>query len=273
MLLGYVIHDKRRSLNLTQKDLAKNLCNQNTISKLEKHNDTPQINVLVKICKRLDLTLNQIFSDFSDDYQKEKVSVLDDIEKNILVGNLSDSNKLIEKDIREEDKAQFHLIEAILDLKSDKLEDALFNLDKVNLETKMDVNNIYDALAFLVKGLVYLEKNNNDVSNHYFETVYNIVKNYHDFSKAKGFEVLYLYKELGSAFAKLGRNELSAIVVRLGIEIVRKTEESYFLDEFYRTLAMINFNSESYDTYKNIAYYTALALQHDKIANEIKSWG
>lgn len=73
MLLGYVIHDKRRSLNLTQKDLAKNLCNQNTISKLEKHNDTPQINVLVKICKRLDLTLNQILVIFPMIIKKKKL--------------------------------------------------------------------------------------------------------------------------------------------------------------------------------------------------------
>ncbi|WP_054643912.1 helix-turn-helix domain-containing protein [Companilactobacillus kimchii] len=73
MFLGSVIYDKRRSLNLTQSDLASGLCNQNTISKMEKHNMTPQMDVLIKICQRLDLSLNDVFSEFSSDSKPEQL--------------------------------------------------------------------------------------------------------------------------------------------------------------------------------------------------------
>ncbi|QFR70031.1 helix-turn-helix domain-containing protein [Companilactobacillus paralimentarius] len=75
MFLGSVIYDKRRSLNLTQSDLANGLCNQNTISKMEKHNMTPQMDVLIKICQRLDLSLNDVFSEFSSDSKPEQTFI------------------------------------------------------------------------------------------------------------------------------------------------------------------------------------------------------
>ncbi|PMD73309.1 helix-turn-helix domain-containing protein [Companilactobacillus nuruki] len=275
MLLGSVVYNKRRSLNLTQSDLAKDLCNQNTISKLEKHNMTPQIEVLIKICKRLDLTLDQIFSDFSSDYQREKTYVLDNIEQDAVLDDTSDLEEklaLVKKNVNKEDMAQLHLIEAIVDFRAGKLEDASFNLDKINLETKMDNDNIYTMLSFLIKGKVCLEQDNIEMSEYYFKIVYDAIKENFNFSNAKDFEILYLCKELGLAFAKLGKRELTSQIIHRGIEYAKKNGRMYFLDEFYMSLAISKHDSKNYEKYKNMAYYTALAVQHDKIAKEIEGW-
>lgn len=275
MLLGSVVYNKRRSLNLTQSDLAKDLCNQNTISKLEKHNMTPQIEVLIKICKRLDLTLDQIFSDFSSDYQREKAYVLDNIEQDAVLDDTSDLEEklaLVKKNVNKEDMAQLHLIEAIVDFRAGKLEDASFNLDKINLETKMDNDNIYTMLSFLIKGKVCLEQDNIEMSEYYFKIVYDAIKENFNFSNAKDFEILYLCKELGLAFAKLGKRELTSQIIHRGIEYAKKNGRMYFLDEFYMSLAISKRDSKNYEKYKNMAYYTALAVQHDKIAKEIEGW-
>ena len=275
MLLGSVVYNKRRSLNLTQSDLAKDLCNQNTISKLEKHNMTPQIEVLIKICKRLELTLDQIFSDFSSDYQREKTYVLDNIEQDAVLDDTSDLEEklaLVKKNVNKEDMAQLHLIEAIVDFRAGKLEDASFNLDKINLETKMDNDNIYTMLSFLIKGKVCLEQDNIEMSEYYFKIVYDAIKENFNFSNAKDFEILYLCKELGLAFAKLGKRELTSQIIHRGIEYAKKNGRMYFLDEFYMSLAISKHDSKNYEKYKNMAYYTALAVQHDKIAKEIEGW-
>jgi len=151
MFLGSVIYDKRRSLNLTQGELANDICNQNTISKIEKHDMTPHIDVLIKICNRLDLSLNDIFSDFSGDTKKEKAFVLDAIEEEVLLNNISETAEklsLVEANLNSKDMAQFYFIEGLLNFWQGNLERSSFNLDKVLQKTKLDNYNIYTLLFF-----------------------------------------------------------------------------------------------------------------------------
>ncbi|WP_413526480.1 helix-turn-helix domain-containing protein [Latilactobacillus curvatus] len=65
MFLGQLIHQQRLNKQLTQSELAAGICTQNTISKIEKKNLPPTIPILIKICTRLGLTLNELFTEFN----------------------------------------------------------------------------------------------------------------------------------------------------------------------------------------------------------------
>jgi len=65
MFLGDLIHERRLKKQLTQSELAAGICTQNTISKIEKKQIPPTIPILTKICLRLDLTLNDLFTEFN----------------------------------------------------------------------------------------------------------------------------------------------------------------------------------------------------------------
>lgn len=65
MFLGQLIHQQRLNKQLTQSELAAGICTQNTISKIEKKNLPPTILILIKICTRLGLTLNELFTEFN----------------------------------------------------------------------------------------------------------------------------------------------------------------------------------------------------------------
>lgn len=67
MFQGKLVYNTRQKLNLTQAQLADGTCTQNTISKLENHNIAPTAAILVRICERLGLTLNDLFTEFSQD--------------------------------------------------------------------------------------------------------------------------------------------------------------------------------------------------------------
>ncbi|MCM6843740.1 helix-turn-helix domain-containing protein, partial [Latilactobacillus curvatus] len=65
MFLGQLIHQQRLNKQLTQSELAAGICTQNTISKIEKKKLPPTIPILIKICTRLGLTLNELFTEFN----------------------------------------------------------------------------------------------------------------------------------------------------------------------------------------------------------------
>ncbi|WP_432419158.1 helix-turn-helix transcriptional regulator [Ligilactobacillus acidipiscis] len=51
----------RKDLNLSQIELCKSICTQVTLSKLEHYGKAPSIQILLRLCKRLGLTLDEIF--------------------------------------------------------------------------------------------------------------------------------------------------------------------------------------------------------------------
>ena len=81
MFLGKIVLDERKKSGMTQTELASGICNQNVISKLEKHNVMPTLSVLIRLCRKLDLTLNDLFSDFASYTDSECHELLIMVEK------------------------------------------------------------------------------------------------------------------------------------------------------------------------------------------------
>jgi HTH-type transcriptional regulator, pleiotropic regulator of extracellular virulence genes len=71
--IGTLIKNKRKVLNISQKELAKNICTQSTISRIEEGKIIPSIELLFKLSIKLqtpaecfiDLLINEQFSDYS----------------------------------------------------------------------------------------------------------------------------------------------------------------------------------------------------------------
>ncbi|MFC6175450.1 helix-turn-helix domain-containing protein [Companilactobacillus huachuanensis] len=269
MFLGSVIYDKRRSLNLTQGNLAKGICNQNTISKMEKHSMTPQIEVLVQICQRLNLTLNDVFSDFSGDIEQEKVFVLDDIEESILLKDtfrIDDKLSLVENDISPKDRVQFNFVKGLLEFFRSDFEISTFNLDKVLQGTKLDNDDIYTLMSYLVKGMICLEQKHLDMVAYYCKTISDALQENLNIANANVIEVLFLCKSLGNMYTEINQPDFSIEVSKRAIEYANERHSSYFIDELNYNIALaFKYQSdqvEEYEKYKNIAYYSAISLNH-----------
>ncbi|GEO63867.1 helix-turn-helix domain-containing protein [Companilactobacillus nantensis] len=277
MFLGSVIYDKRRSLNLTQNDLANGVCNQNTISKMEKHNMTPQIDVLIKICHRLDLSLNDVFSDFSSDSKQEQIFVLDSIEENVLLNDISEIDtklSLVKDDINSKDMAQFSFIEGVLQFWQSNLERSSFELDKVVKETKSDNDNIYTLMAYLIKAMIYLKQNHPDMAAYYCKTIADSLQENLNIANAQGIEILFICKSLGKIYADLNQIDLAIEISKRGIKYANEKHLSYFIDELNYNIALAlkpkGTDNQEFQKYQKIAYYSAISLNHESFQKKIE---
>ncbi|HIY91477.1 MAG TPA: helix-turn-helix domain-containing protein [Candidatus Companilactobacillus pullicola] len=263
-------------MNLTQIELANDICTQNTISKIEKHNIAPTVNILIKICLKLNLSLNDVFSDFANKDSDKGESILDKIEKDALMGELTDiDTKLsnLQGKLNDNDMKQYELITGVIDYREGKTDSSLFTLDKVLQLTKSADNDVYTLLAYLFKGLDYLSQNHVDRAQYYFQMISDALKESTDIQNANELEVLFVCKTLAKSYNEMELYKKAYQFSRCGLNYAQEKHISYFLDELNYDAAVaskgFDEKSEKYEDYFNLAYYLAKVNHNEELLTVI----
>lgn len=263
-------------MNLTQIELADDICTQNTISKIEKHNIAPTVNILIKICLKLNLTLNDVFSDFSSKTSAKEDSALDVLEKDTLLKDTSDvAERLssLEGKLSDNDMKQYELITGVLDYWKGNFDASLFTLDKVLQYTKSADDDIYTLLAYLFKGLDYLGQEHNDRAQYYFQMISNACDEDVELKNANELEILFICKTLAGSFAEMQSYQTSFDFSQRGLKFANEKHVSYFLDElnYFAALSIKDDKSKKadYETFNNLAYYLAKVNENSDLLKKI----
>ena len=272
MFLGSIIHDKRRSLNLTQSDLSNGICTQNTISKMEKHNLTPQIEVLIKICQRLGLTLNEVFSDFSSDSKLEQSYLLVGIERDVLLGDFTEIEErlnLIQNDVPKSALKQVDLIHSAVFYKDKKFEKAAFELDKILQETKSDNDDIYTLLAYLYKALIYAHQQHLDMSAYYVKMIQDSLKESFNIANASHLQILFICKALVELLLQFKQPKSALEMAQRALNYANDNHVSYFIDELNYQAAIATTDKKKHARFKKIAEACADMLGNKELQRKI----
>lgn len=276
LFLGSIIYNKRREMNLTQIELANDICTQNTISKIEKHNIAPTVNILIKICLKLNLTLNDVFSDFSSSSSIKEESILDTIERDVLLRNIDDVEErlsLLEGKLSNNDMKQYELISGVMDYWKGNFDASLFTLDKVLQLTKSAKDDIYTLLSYLFKGLNYLSQEHLDRAQYYFQMIDDSVDDDSKVSNASNLEILFICKTLAESFNDMKLYKRSYDFSRCGLDYAKDKHVSYFLAELnYAAAIAIKDDPEekqAYEDYRNLAFYLAKSSNNQPLLKTI----
>jgi len=280
LFLGSIIYNKRREMSLTQIQLANDICTQNTISKIEKHNIAPTVNILIKICLKLGLTLNDVFSDFSNSSTLKEDSVLDTIERDVLLDEVADVDEKMSSlkgKLSDNDMKQYELVVGVVEYLNSNYDVALFNLDKVLQYTKTDVDDIYTLLAYLFKGLNYLRQDHNDRAMYYFKMIDESVHSVHEVSQisnANDLEVLFICKTLAKSYNEMKLYEKAYDFSYQGLNFAKERHTSYFLAELNYQAAFAIKDDDSkkqdYEDYHNLALYLAKFNKNDSLLAKLQ---
>lgn len=131
---GEIIKAERKKRKMSQTELAEGICKQATISNIERKNFCKDIEILTKVCRKLDLNLSQVIQSSPEDWLEEQ---LDEIEK------LSNS---------------------------EKNQEALELLEKIDITKVQDKKLIY-RYYYNFGNCLMLAKNDNDGALFYFNQV------------------------------------------------------------------------------------------------------
>ncbi len=181
MFLNKTIIKRRKELKISQIELSKGVCTQATISKLEKQGLAPSSDILVKLCKRLNLTLNDVFSDFNDEVKEKMQEKIDQSFKLMASYHFDKAGKIInsidEKQAQEKDLlGLLYFLKGNLALNSKKdFDEAQFFFNWIlEKESKQGIT-CQRLLALNGLGIIYFQKNKFRLAAYYFDQINRIL--------------------------------------------------------------------------------------------------
>ncbi len=183
MLLGHVIMERRKKLGYSQAELAKGICTQATISKMENKNIPPLVDILIKICMRLHLTPNQVLSEFTNPVDDSISELFNQVNRNIDSMNYKEAKRIFKKINIKKLKAErlplYHYDAGMIAFNYDhNIDDAQFEFNLVlqnHNEINDDDNFLIEALSLNGLGLVYEGKQDKNKAKYYFDKAYMMI--------------------------------------------------------------------------------------------------
>lgn len=171
--------DKRKELGLSQKELSKGICTQATLSKFENNGKIPSMKILIQLCNRLGLSLDDIIGIDNHD-SKKLVKAMNKAEFNLIISEYQNSWDIlnrIELDSLSDDKEavmQYYYLKGYLNvLDNGDLLEAVFDFNRILSDMDPKGETIFTFLAFVGMGMVYAKQGDDDKSEFYFSKVFN----------------------------------------------------------------------------------------------------
>ncbi|MFD1418778.1 helix-turn-helix domain-containing protein [Companilactobacillus keshanensis] len=238
-ILGEKIRHYRKLRGISQSELADGICTQATVSLIEKKDKIPSMEILVRICERLGITMNLVI--VNDDSQI--YSIISDIKKSFYFDDYQAIDDKLSKlsNININNKQEIKLIHFFNGLVEYELSG---NYDKAifDFNRAMNVNianvDMYDILIDIYTAKAYVNKKSTDEAKVYFEQAKELIKasvekisdeNYHD--------SISIYANMSELSLNLGDSEKAAEYASEGIYIARKEQSLFKLDAMYCSLA------------------------------------
>ncbi|AUI70956.1 helix-turn-helix transcriptional regulator [Companilactobacillus alimentarius] len=238
-ILGEKIRHYRKLRGISQSELADGICTQATVSLIEKKDKIPSMEILVRICERLGITMNLVI--VNDDSQI--YSIISDIKKSFYeddfdgisdkLGKLNNINVNNKQEIK-----LIHFFHGLIEYVSSKNYDkAIFDFNRA-----MNVNianvDMYDILIDIFTAKAYINKKSDDEARVYYDQAKDLIKssldkigdeNYHD--------SILIYANMADLSLRLDDNQQAVEYANEGIFIARKEQTLFKLDEMYCYLA------------------------------------
>ncbi|WP_164507122.1 helix-turn-helix domain-containing protein [Companilactobacillus furfuricola] len=237
MFLGSEFKKHRLAKKLNQLDVSRGICSQAFISKIENLNISPSVDVLLKLCQRVDLSLNDLFSEFSNlpsnNFINDKIRRSDLLFQN---GDyLQSKDVLLSLDISSLTKVQNTHIHFVLGLiSSDQdLDEAIFqfNFTLQSLDNKSV--NFWKFMAYVGLANAYLKKEAVDKQQYYMKLADQYFIEFDLFDDLEFYYFLSAITELAAYFTAQNDSETAEKYIRLGINPRHGYLSAEFTDKLF----------------------------------------
>lgn len=234
-LRGDVLKKIRRKRGLSQTALAEGICTQATISLMEKQNRLPKMNILTAICERLNIPTERIVENSGSGINDQFNTIVNDLVAGKLEEAVDGLNKIPIKKIESDfDKQRYYYLLGTVQVKSNKIDEAIFNFELVLTQFATTSANIYLAMTTAGMALAYYKRNDPERAQRLTDRAVRLIDN----KKLIGslHQWASIYCQIGELYGNLGNYKESKKIVERGIELCRDHDSLFILDELYLIL-------------------------------------
>lgn len=273
----------RKKLGLSQIELCDGVCTQATLSKFEHYGKAPSIQVLIQLCRRLGLTLDEIFptgpSSISDESQNLDQAEFELIQSEYQAAQLKLSLMDFDK-LSSTQKMQYAFVQGYISaLNDEKAEDALYFFNMILSEFDNSHQTIFSLLAYTGSGITYSRMQELKKAEYYFQKVFDKLEELTLADTKTIWRVLNMIFYTAAYYGRLGNYSVSDPLLDYGYKICAENHVTYYLARILDQKAQNVFEQNGSSAQINELLKDALAFARlnnnqiliKKISNKLKT--
>lgn len=224
--------NRRKELGLSQIELSEGICTQATLSRFENHGQIPSMKILTLLCKKLHMDVGELFPSVAikDSVINKK---LEKIEFDIVNMEYEEAEKLI-KSINmthlstQQEWRYLYLKGFTQTLLNKESADSFFYFNQL-LADHSDVDNKFIFLAYTGIGLIYMNQEDFEKAEYFFEKAIHQIDSYSIESIEDVCRVLMVLYYAATFYAAIKEFDTSDVLLRRGVTICGENHVTYYL--------------------------------------------
>lgn len=233
----------RKAMGFSQQELCDGVCTQATLSRLESNGQVPTIKILIQLCRRLHLSLDDLFPKFGVP-ESQLNQQLDATEFKLVTSEYREAQALLEKingsDLTDERQRWRYLylrgyLSTLLD---HPITDSIFDFNQI-LMAKSQSPLIYNLLAYTGCGIAYARHDQLDKAEFYFNKVFDQIYQCTIETTKDVWRVLNIVYNTGRFYSQSGHNyEIGNELLNYALTICANNHVTYYVAKVEYQLAL-----------------------------------
>ncbi|MFC6274828.1 helix-turn-helix transcriptional regulator [Levilactobacillus tangyuanensis] len=234
-LLGSKVKQYRKQKNLSQQELADGICTQATVSLMEKKNKVPSIKIILQICRRLNVSLNDVLSGLGSgmDEQFEAISLAirrgDYLSADGLLGKLNMSN--VQNSF---DRERYHYYRGFVELGAKQRPDeAIFHFNLLLHRSYRMPWDLYAIVGNVGMAAAYMERHELEKARYYLNEAMTYLDDFEWHDEANFKRLIWARYRMAQMYLELEQPQLVIENVESALTAVKHQASLYLIDVLY----------------------------------------
>ncbi|WP_125580911.1 helix-turn-helix domain-containing protein [Levilactobacillus cerevisiae] len=226
--------ETRKRLHLSQDQLAHGICTQATLSKFERNGKVPSLKILLQLCDRLELTLNDLFP-LNHDEDSVRSQALEQAEFQLLVGEYAEAQANLKKlgdpaNGTLNFQMRYYFIRGyVTALNGGAIADALYDFSQILNRFDEGHHSVYSLLAYTGMGVAYNQDGDTTRAAFYFNKVAGEIRNLTFKNSHNIWRSLNIIYYTGQFYGQTGDLKASDELLNYGVEVCARYHVTYYL--------------------------------------------
>ena len=234
---GEEVKKIRKSLGLSQIELAAVICSQATISFIEKENRLPKSSTLTKICDRLQIPIGQVIV---YDHQTMQQN-LDQLAKELMVGEVDQvetamGNIIFDDLTSKEEQFVYQVYSGLAKLRAGKNKEATFEFQNLLGQAYQADFSTYIPLVMYGNGLTYLVNEDHRYADGIFDNIYQSLRNV---TLRTSYWKVIMYAGLASSMLEMQKPGRALEMIKVACETARELDSLYPMSGLFLIKAQV----------------------------------
>ncbi|WP_245630360.1 helix-turn-helix domain-containing protein [Amphibacillus sediminis] len=224
----------RKAMGFSQSELAEGICTQATLSRFENNGQIPTLKILLKLCKRLNISLGELFPKVAVK-DSEITEKMNQAEFFLITSEYQQAtallNSILLSEIEEADVLLRHLYLKgfLMFYQNAAVMEIMFVFDQILLEEETKQSTIFRLLAYTGIGMIYSREKDDEKAEFYFNKVLEQIYSYSIEQMEDTWRVLHIVFQCGVFYAHIREIEISNALLNYAINICADNHITYYL--------------------------------------------